>query len=250
MQLDSKLFEERLKEAVRPEPLNRWCDRVGVSYSTLNSAFRRKAIPNTELVAQISIALGKSVDWLLGLTNEPSRMLSYGAMLIEDQPRAIPHGESESAEEQGTTDWSEFVQVPLYDVSASAGHGAFAPSHENVDRYLAFRRDFIQGVLGLNSARLYCIKIRGVSMEPLLRNGHPALVDPDDNEVLSEGPHFLRMEGALLVKNLQRLPGARLRIWSENQTTSAYAPIELDWPPREGVDLQVLGRLRWSDCIF
>ncbi len=229
----SDTFFSRLREAIAPENLKQWCVRTGMPLSTLTGAAQRKTIPGVPTLVDIAAHTGRSVDWLLGLQESP---------LIE-AIRAVTVVE-------GHAQWSDFVLVPLYAVKASAGHGAFAPADEAVEKHLSFRRDFIKNELGLKPDALYCIQVSGVSMEPVLRHGHPALIDPNDVDVLTEGPHFLRLEGALLVKNLQRLPGGRLRIWSENQTTSAYHPIEVDWPPKEGVDLAVLGRIRWSDCIF
>jgi phage repressor protein C with HTH and peptisase S24 domain len=230
MQIDTQAFEDRLKEAIKPEALKHWCERFGVNHSTLNGAFQRKTIPKIEMLVQISAALGKSLEWVLGLTSEDASTGSADHAPADD-------------------DWAEYVRVPLYDVRASAGHGAFI-DHEKVGKHLVFRRDFLNNELQISRNGLYCIRVKGVSMEPVLRDGHPVLIDPNDTDVLSEGPHLLRLEGALLLKNLQRLPGGRLRIWSENKSTNAYQPIELDWPPREGVDLQILGRVRWTDSVF
>lgn len=231
MQLDPQVFKDRFKEAITPEAMRPWCEMHGISYSTLTGAWNRNSIPNVELLAQISIKTRKSIEWLIGLSNDGAET-------------AVP------AVSEVDAGWSDFVQIPIYDVHASAGHGSFAPGREQVSKYLAFRHDFLSKELRITKNGLYCVRVRGISMEPILRDGHPALIDPNDTEVLTEGPHFLRLEGALLLKNLQRLPGGRLRIWSENQTTNAFAPIEVDWPAREGVDLQIFGRIRWSDHTF
>ena len=252
MQVDPKAFEDRLKDAIKPARLKPWCERVGVNHSTLNSAFQRKTIPNAEILVQIGLALGKSLDWLLGLTNEPARMLSLGgAVMVEDGPRVLPKSSAE--EESGACtdepDWAEFIQVPLYAVKASVSHGAEI-DRENVKSHLAFRHSFILSSLRICHGELYCIEVDGTSMEPALRDGHPALIDPQDIEILREGPYLLHLEGSLLIKNLQRLPGGRLRMWSENQHSNAHPPIEVAWPPAEGVDLTIVGRVRWSDVVF
>lgn len=248
MQEIAQLFEDRLKEAIKPERLKPWCERNKINYSTLNSAFQRKSVPTAELLIQVSLALGKSIDWLLGLTNEPSRLVDAGAYLVEDGPRSpVLHLNEPSLGSE--VDWSDFIQIPLYAVSASAGHGAYV-DRETIKCTLAFRRSFICDRLLISHHDLFCVEVDGISMEPALRNTHPALVDPRDTVNLREGPYLLRLEGSLLLKNLQRLPGGHLRIWSENQATNAYPPIEVAWPPREGVDLQILGRVRWSDIVF
>lgn len=244
-----EVFEDRLKAAIRPEPLKHWCERVGVNHSTLNSALQRRTVPKAEFLIQISLALGKSLDWLLGLTDEPARMLSMGgSVMVEDGPRALSpsDGVSFDADE---LDWSDFMQVPLYAVRASAGHGAII-DRESVKSHLAFRRDFICNQLQITHNDLFCVEVDGVSMEPVLRHRHPVLIDPHATSIVREGPYLLRLEESLLLKNLQRLPGGRLRIWSENQTTNAYPPIEIAWPAPEGTDISILGRVRWSDIVF
>lgn len=232
MQIDFEVFRERLLAAIDPEPLYGWAAKNGINKATLNGAMTRRAIPKAEMLAQMASASGRSIDWLLGL-----------------EPPAEPKREVPPQAKKPDEAWTDFMQVPLYEVAASAGHGSQIDG-EGVKQYLPFRRDFLRDVLRIPNNGLYCVKVRGNSMEPILRNGHPVLIQPTDGEVLYEGPYLLRLEGALLLKNLQRLPGGRLRIWSENQTTNSFPPIEVDWPPREGVDIQVFGRVRWSDNIF
>ena len=225
------LFEARLKEAIKPDSLKTWCERNGVSLATLNTAFQRQTIPKVETLMQIAGLTGRSIDWLIGFSDDDRRF----------QPVAVE-------QVSGDQPWSEFVQIPLYKISASAGHGSYV-DHEHIEQFLAFRRDFVENRLRTSLNGLYCVRVSGVSMEPTLRDGNPVLIEITGGEILAEGPYLLRLEGALLLKNLQRLPGGKLRIWSENQS-GAFQPIELAWPPEEGVDVHVLGRVRWSDNVF
>lgn len=253
IEIDAAIFEKHTRQAIGDEPLKHWCARIGLPVSTLTGAFQRKAIPKADVLAQISIATGKSINWLLGLTQEAhaasgppgSAMVeeTQSSYLVDDYPDVTV------AEGSLRADWSEFIQVPMYAIKASAEHGAYV-DREAVKSKLVFRRAFIRDRLLISHNDLYCIEVEGVGMEPMLRDNHPALVDPADIVNLREGPYFLRLEGGLLLKNLQRLPGGGLRIWSENQSINAHPPIEVAWPPREGVDLQILGRIRWSDIVF
>jgi len=240
MEMHSDIFQTRLKAAIAPENLKQWCARVDIPLSTITGAAQRKAVPTGSTLLEVSKATGCSIDWLLGLTDQ-QHVLAAPSL---DVPVIGCHKPSLAAE-----DWSDFVQVPMYAVKASAGHGAFV-DQEKVKYHLAFRREFITMELQIAHNKLYCVEVDGISMEPVLRHSHPALIEVFEDQALREGPHLLLLEGALLLKNLQRLPGGRLRIWSENQSTNAYQPIELDWPPRDGVDFKILGRVRWSDRIF
>jgi phage repressor protein C with HTH and peptisase S24 domain len=223
------VFTQRLNSLIGSEPVAAWAERHGLNPQSIYNL--KGKMPGLNLLLQIQRGTGCSVDWLLGLTEARSS--------IAQKPLDQVEG-----------DWSEFVRIPLYEAKASAGHGATIADGDDVKGHIPFRRSFLRDMLRLPPNGLYCVEVRGSSMEPILRNGAPALIQPTNGEVVYEGPYLLRMEGALLLKNLQRLPGGRLRIWSENQTTSAFQPIEVDWPPREGVDLQVFGRVRWSDNIF
>jgi phage repressor protein C with HTH and peptisase S24 domain len=227
----SEVFFYRLKEAIAPEKLRPWCERNSIPHSTITGAAHRNAVPGAATLVDVAQRTGRSIDWLLGIGEN-------------DAPKAA------TLRLPVNNEWEEFVQIPIYDVQASAGHGSFVSGQERVSKYLAFRRDFLDKELRISTNGLYCVRVRGVSMEPLLRNGNPVLIDPNDKEVFTEGPHFLRLEGALLLKNLQKLPGGRLRIWSENQSTNAFAPIEVEWPVPDNVDLQIFGRVRWSDTLF
>lgn len=215
------LFNTRLESLMGSEALATWAEKHGLNPQSLYNI--KGKLPGLKLLLQIQAATGCSLDWLLGISSQ--------------------NQEAKGAQE-------DEIRIPIYDVHASAGHGTFAPDTADVDYYMPIRRHFIEKELGLTVKGLYGIKIKGVSMEPLLHNGRPALVNSHDTELSEPGIYFIRLEGGLMVKNLQRLPGGRLRIWSENQQMSVYQPIEMSWPPHESVDFKVFGRILWSDRVF
>lgn len=235
----SAVFTSRLNSLIGDESVAVWADRHGLNPQTLYNL--KGKLPGLNLLLQIQSAAGCSLDWLLGLSGDQELPGNNLGMVSKPADTIVAVGQIEG-------DWSDFVRVPMYAVKASAGHGAFV-DQENIKYHLAFRRKFIQVHLQIPHHNLYCVEVDGVSMEPVLRNGHPVLIEPYSGDALREGPYLLRLEGTLLLKNIQRLPG-RLRIWSENQTTNAYQAIEINWPAPEGTDFQILGRVRWSDRIF
>lgn len=89
MHLSPDVFQRRLREAIHPEPLKQWCTRTGINLSSLNSAFQRKTIPGGELLAQISLATGRSIDWLVGLSD-----VSGMAIRFDDGAEDRPWGEA------------------------------------------------------------------------------------------------------------------------------------------------------------
>jgi phage repressor protein C with HTH and peptisase S24 domain len=57
----------------------------------------------------------------------------------------------------------------------------------------------------------------------------------------ASGLYVLRVEGDLIVKRVQKLPGGKLKVLSANQ---AYEPFEID-PASPVGDFAVIGRVVW-----
>lgn len=155
---------------------------------------------------------------------------------------AASYGLGDSAPNVLTALGDEYAPVPLYDVRASAGHGALVEG-ESVADALVFKRQWIHQELHANPADLYLIHVDGESMEPTLRPGDVILVDRRSAQAVPrDGIYVLRMDGSLLVKRLQRLPGKKVKVTSDNP---AYEPFELplDDP---GDDMAIIGRVVWS----
>lgn len=187
--------------------------------------------PGSQVIAALA-GLGIDANWLL--TGE-GEMLRGERPAPEAAPQAAPEHMIQEVGE-------EYALVPLYDVRAAAGHGAVV-EEEKVTDSLAFKRQWIHQELHANPADLYLIYVDGESMEPTLRPGDVILVDRRSAQAVPrDGIYVLRMDGSLLVKRLQRLPGRKVKVTSDNP---AYEPFELalDAP---GEDLAIIGRVVWS----
>lgn len=131
----------------------------------------------------------------------------------------------------------EFVNVPRYEIAASAGGGAVVHSEQIVD-YLAFRADWVRSSLGVNPDRLAVISVIGDSMEPYLTDGDLILIDLSCTRIESDAIYIIQAGGALLVKRVQRRLDGAVVVRGDNEK---YAPeIYL----ADQVDsLSVIGRL-------
>lgn len=78
--------------------------------------------------------------------------------------------------ERATRD-PELVYVPFLNVTASAGGGYLNEEYETPHTFLAFGKKWIEGEIGNRHPHAAAIKIKGNSMEPLLRAGDVVLVD-------------------------------------------------------------------------
>lgn len=190
--------------------------------------------PTASVLTKISRATGVLLEWLA--TGE-------GPMRRGEVAVAAAEGVM-GAQEPG----ADYMYLPLYDVQAAAGHGAVV-EHEEVVDFLAFKKAWIRRELGADPNDLYLISVEGDSMEPALRPGDVILVDRRQAwTVPKDGVYVLHMDGSLLVKRLQSMPGGKIRVTSDNP---AYTPFDLDrrWVDEHQNDANgsgVIGRVVWS----
>lgn len=141
----------------------------------------------------------------------------------------------------------EFVQVPLYDVRAAAGFGAFIDDRPSAEA-LAFRRDWIERQVGARVADLSLVYVVGDSMEPILSDGDVIMVNRAERSVRQDAIYVVRIGDALLVKKLQRLPGGLIKVFSENSAYEPYTVKAADLESDEGDS--VVGRVVWAGKKF
>ena len=138
-----------------------------------------------------------------------------------------------------SVDWSAYIQVPQYDVRASAGNGALV-HEENVVDHLVFKRDWIVRSMGLDPRRLALIDVRGDSMAPTINDGDLILLDTREAQQ-TEGIYAINLAGGLLVKRLRlRLSGA-VEVISDNERYGTET-ISGDQPAQ----LHIVGRVVWQ----
>ncbi len=129
----------------------------------------------------------------------------------------------------------EIARDPILGIAASAGDGSFEISEEVVG--------YVTGADAVSrpGRSVFWIFVRGDSMGktfqkhtmvPVLRFTE-TLQDVQEDDV-----YFFRLEGAVMLKRLQRLPGGRIAVISDNEAYPRYE-IQLD----EGIDFEVLGRV-------
>ncbi|WP_052012545.1 S24 family peptidase [Pectobacterium betavasculorum] len=136
-------------------------------------------------------------------------------------------------------DIGEFVFIPRYDVRAAAGHGALNET-ETPKFSMAFRKYWIKNFLNTDPHHLFVITVDGSSLEGTLNDGDNILVNGADTDP-KEGIYVLRVDGHLLVKLVQRVPGGLLKVSSTN---TAYEPFTVDMN-NQPEDFAIIGRVVW-----
>lgn len=164
--------------------------------------------------AAINIArrAGVSLDWLAGVSSN----------------RRAESNESASS----------MVAIPVFEVAASAGHGAVALREQPSD-FLWFNEAWLRQSYGVNPNDLMILPAAGESMVPTIAPGALLMVNCSETaRQLADGIYVVRLEGDILVKRLQRLPGNQVRVSSDNPAYEPYT-VRVD----AGVDFSVLGRV-------
>lgn len=154
-------------------------------------------------------------------------------------PRSFPVDNLVAQERAGSFAMSEYQLVPRSSARPSAGHGMVVESEQIVD-YMAFKREWLQRVLGISHQDIVLVEVRGDSMAGTLDDGDLVLVDMRQNRLDTSAVFVIRVGDALLVKRVQRKLNGSVVIKSDNQ---AYEPETLEGD--QLTNLKIMGRVVW-----
>jgi phage repressor protein C with HTH and peptisase S24 domain len=269
-------FQDRIQEACgRAGSAQALADKSGVSRRAIGKYLSGESDPSREILVKLAHAAGLQVEWLATGEGPKERGAMARISLARDavskfvQRRSSVQGdkvaelmqlafekefdagalERELGREypvEGLTlrqPRADYAQIPLYDVRAAAGKGELVTTENPVD-VLAFKEDWIRRELRVRPEDLRLIYVEGDSMEPDLRAGDIILVDHTDTSARREGIYVLLLDGALLVKTLQRLPGGVIRVISRNESYEPFSvkADELD----TSTAIVIVGRVVWT----
>lgn len=132
---------------------------------------------------------------------------------------------------------AEFVLIPRYDISASAGHGSLVAS-EDVTEMLAFRRDWLRRI-GMNPLEAGIIMSRGDSMYPTIPDRSLLLVDLSA-KALQHGAIFVLVRSGLLVVKRVEVLNRFVSLISDNPIYEReHIPLD------DAGELHIAGRVTW-----
>lgn len=209
-----------------------------ISPATIGDYLSGKSDPTREKLVAIAKAAAVPMGWLavgegappapfMG-AREPAKggYTAASAELLMANSTAINQGKSKGD-----------AAIPVVSITASAGAGA-AVLQESVDDYISLGVHVLKK-MGLSSGDLFFMYARGESMEPVIRGGEPLLCSRAERHMKArDGIFVVRLEGDILVKYIQRLPGDKLRVFSENPR---YEPFEVTL--NDGVDFAIIGKV-------
>lgn len=130
-----------------------------------------------------------------------------------------------------------YVQVPRYEIAASAGGGALVHSEQIVD-VMSFKSDYLKVSLGLSPKNVAVISVVGDSMEPYLSEGDLVMVDLGVTSIQNNAVYVLQFGESLLVKRVQVKLDGEVIVKSDNPR---YEPESFRGEAAER--LRVVGRM-------
>ncbi|WP_437612012.1 XRE family transcriptional regulator [Erwinia sp. V71] len=229
-------FGERLRKVIGDKSMRSFAAECGISYGAMHKYFSGTTQPNLDNLVIISRVLGVSIEWLATGVEEKE---------VKSKPYSVVTGSTEVTDVLGNeVDLEDFIFVPRYNVAASAGYGSWNEL-ESPMFTVSFRKYWIVNHLKADPTKLSVISVSGDSMEGVLNDKDIILVNHGDREP-REGIYVLRIDGQLIVKRVQRLPGSELHISSTNP---AYLPftINLNNVPS---DFDIVGKVVWYGRVI
>ena len=90
-----------------------------------------------------------------------------------------------------------------------------------------------------NVEDLVLLEVRGDSMDPTITDGDAVLIDCSKKQVLAGSMYALRFKNAVMVRRLQPIGAARIKVMSDNKLYDSY---EIDL---ETGDIEIIGQVIW-----
>ena len=206
------------------------------SQSMISMVERGERSLSLDNAVKASQVLGVSVDYLVGLSDDPRTYSNLIAVLGQMDAVRYELGGGDSSE-LGLMGDARYVEI--HEVEAAAGVGLVVEGAPVVGR-LAFQRDWLVAHR-INPDLCTVITVSGDSMEPRLPDGCSILVD-HSRRVLRHGHiYVLELGEELLVKRAEGSARSGWMMVSENRY----------WPPTPWPEGAVVkGEVRWSAQTF
>ncbi len=219
-------FINRLQALLRHWPsADRLARATGVSPSAFRKWLRGEAEPSRERLVALAHAAGVSVGWLAGGEGPEPQLRGLAE---PSQPFAT----------DGTIDDGDYVLLPKRPEAVAAGLESPPPPH--AAGFIAFRREWVRRVFGIEPDHLLLETAVGESMLPGIQAGDLLLVDASEHRFRTFGLYILEIDGERLVKRVQpRLDGS-VTLISDN---TAYEAEHVS--AAQAGDIHVVGRVLW-----
>ncbi|MGX2969232.1 XRE family transcriptional regulator [Ursidibacter sp. B-7004-1] len=197
-----KTLAERLQFVMSEKGITqqKLADLIGITQQSVNKIVKGDTL-NPKNIVEIANALGVDVQWLRS-----------GDGIVPDFAKL---SEKTTAYEEE----SNVISIPLLDIYASAGNGAYQSS-DLVDVITEIHynpQQFQRLFTGINHEHIQLINVKGDSMEPTLNSGDLLFVNIRIQHFDGDGVYVFNYDGTLFIKRLQKT-GNKLTVISDNPT--------------------------------
>lgn len=196
---------------------------AGTSDETLAHWRDGKTRPALFGMAELARAAGRDLNWLLGMNPGPARGGRESVVRLH-AAGGTPAG----------------IAIPVYDVNGvplrepPSGGDDDAPC-----KVMVLDGSWLRRNCRVDPAVLALFPAGGESMEPTIHSDEMVLFDTSEQgRILSDGLFVIRIDGVVLVKRLQYLPGGAVRVSSDNSAYRAYTI-----QPEDKAGFGILGRV-------
>ena len=242
---DLSHFTERIRTLVGGIPVARYARECGINESALRSYLGGKSEPGLFNLQKIVAHSGVEWGWLCdAAASEPYLFPDQAATVITTDGNAVQH-----AVEYRSSLTADYVELPLYDITAGAGAGKWN-DNVRIKSRLAFRRDWLSTTVGSGN-NLSLITVDGDSMEPTLKSGSVVMIRDNDTFNFNDGIYFMLHNGRHVIKRLQRKAinsigngktEVAISVMSDNP---AYPPVDVTLRQETIHENNILGRAVW-----
>jgi len=211
------VFIDRLTELLKGGSARKFAISAGINETTFR-AILNGSLPRLDTLVSIAKAGGVSLSWLIGETDKETNI--YQAV-ADDSPS------------YGVDRLGDFEQVNLYEVQASAGHGAAVITDSF--KLLYFRKEWFNS-RGLTAKNLLAVNVVGDSMEPDIPDESVVLVDTTQKEIKNGAVYVFTHNDDLLIKRMM----ATITGYKAKSINPLYDDMEFD--KQTAQTLNVVGR--------
>lgn len=211
----------RIKRTRDKNTQKEFAKNLSFSTSYLSEVESGKTKPSLELLLKISQITNYSLHWLL--TGEGPLFIGATESMVKEDSAFY-----------GVLDG--FTVIPNLALEDEAGMEVQGIEQGGAERY-AFRRQWLRSKGKVED--LVLIEARGDSMDPTIADGDVVLIDRSKKQVVVGNMYALRTKNAVMVKRLQPIGAARIKVMSDNKLYDSYE-INL-----ESGDTEIIGQVIW-----
>jgi phage repressor protein C with HTH and peptisase S24 domain/DNA-binding XRE family transcriptional regulator len=204
-------------------------DRMNVSTTTIVNYETGRRMPDIDFLIDFSVLSKREFLYWLGLRVSASKVANSTAVT-----EAINH--AMNAPEQA------FVSLPYVDINDISNTDGSPIGVRATDEIPQFSKSWLERELNAHQKDLCLAPVVDDSMTPTLRPGDTILLDRRATRPEREGIYIIRLNGVSLIKRLQILPDAIVKLSSDNP---AYETFTVSLNDFNGRDISIIGRVVW-----